>query len=104
MESEVAETLLSVPGIRIERIVSQGQASPDGYWYDQDEAEWVMLLAGNARLTIDGEDGERALGPGDAIHLPSHCRHRVTWTDPATPTVWLAVFFDDSANGSPDAP
>ncbi len=89
---EVADTLLAAPGVRIERIVSQGQASPPGFWYDQGQAEWVLLLAGAARLRFADEAQERVLGPGDWVHIAAHRRHRVEWTDPATPTVWLAVF------------
>lgn len=93
-ETEVTEALLAGRGVRVERIVSCGQVSPEGFWYDQTEAEWVVVLSGQARLTIEGEADERSLGPGDAIFLPSHCRHRVTWTDPEAPTVWLAIFLD----------
>jgi len=89
---EVAETLLTAPGVRIERIVSLGQASPPGFWYDQDEAEWVLLLAGAARLRFADETEDRMLGPGDRVHIAAHRRHRVAWTDPNVPTVWLAVF------------
>jgi len=89
---EVSETILAAPGLRIERLVSQGQASPPGFWYDQPEAEWVLLLAGAARLRFADEDEDRALGPGDWVHIAAHRRHRVAWTDPEHPTVWLAVF------------
>ena len=92
---EVAEAIVARPGLRIERIVSQGQASPPGFWYDQAEAEWVLLLAGAARLRFSDEDGDRMLGPGDWVHIAAHRRHRVQWTDPTTPTVWLAVFHGD---------
>ncbi len=78
--------------LRVERIVSQGQASPPGFWYDQDEAEWVLLLAGAARLRFADEPQDRLLGPGDHVHIAPRRRHRVEWTDPAAPTVWLAVF------------
>ena len=89
---EIAETFASGRGVRIERLVSHGQASPDGFWYDQDEAEFVVLLAGAARLRFaDGET--RSLEPGDWIDIPAHRRHRVEWTDPERPTVWLAVFY-----------
>jgi len=27
------------------------------------------------------------------VDLPAKCRHRVDWTDPDEPTVWLAVFY-----------
>ena len=92
--SEITEALLCARGVRLERIVSQGQVSPPGYWYDQDEAEWVIVLNGSARLAIAGERDDRLLREGDAIFLPAHCRHRVTWTDPHVPTVWLALFID----------
>jgi cupin 2 domain-containing protein len=94
-DAEVIETLLRGQGVRIERIQSFGHASPEGFWYDQDEAEWVVVLSGRARLAIEDEGDERALGAGDAVFLPAHCRHRVTWTDPDQPTVWLAIFIDE---------
>lgn len=89
---EVSEILLAAPGLRIERIVSHGQASPPGFRYDQPEREWVLVLAGRARLRFADESDERALGPGDWLDIAAHRRHRVEWTDPAQPTVWLAVF------------
>jgi cupin 2 domain-containing protein len=91
---EVTEALLSAHGVRLQRIVSQGQVSPPDYWYDQDEAEWVFVLNGSARLAIAGEHDDRLLREGDSIFLPAHCRHRVTWTDTDVPTVWLALFID----------
>ncbi len=89
---EVADTILALPGLRIERIVSQGQASPPGFWDDQPQAEWVLLLAGAARLRFADEEADRVLGPGDGVHIAAHRRHRVAWTDPLQPTIWLAVF------------
>lgn len=89
---EVTDAILAAPGLRIERIVSQGQASPSGFWYDQPQAEWVLLLKGAARLRFADEPQERLLGPGDCLHIAAHRRHRVEWTDSAQPTVWLAVF------------
>jgi cupin 2 domain-containing protein len=88
---EVYTELLAQPGLRIERIVSCGQASPPEFWYDQAEGEWVVLLEGEARLLIEGEPEVRTLSPGDWIHLPPHCRHRVEWTPPDRKTIWLAV-------------
>ena len=92
LDAEEITDLLRAPGVRLERIVSTGQASPPGYWYDQEEVEWVMVLKGAARLEIEGEAEDRVLGPGDHLTLPAHCRHRVSWTDPDQPTVWLALF------------
>ena len=93
---EVTSDLVSAQGMRLERIVSHGQASPADFWYDQEEAEWVIVLSGSARLVIEGEIEERTLSVGDAVFLPAHCRHRVAWTDPDSPTVWLALFIDQN--------
>lgn len=89
---ELLETLVSGPAARIERIVSTGQASPPGFWYDQDEDEFVLLLTGAAGVRIEGERDTRRMAPGQWLHLPAHCRHRVEWTQADPPTVWLAVF------------
>lgn len=94
-EEELLTTLAERPGLRIERIVSTGQASPPGFWYDQDWGEWVVLLSGAARLRFAEEDEARCLAPGDWVDIPPHCRHRVEWTDPDQPTVWLAVHYRD---------
>ncbi len=91
--AEIVEVLLSRPGVRVERIVSRGQASPPGFWYDQDEGEWVVLLAGAAQLRFADEPEPRRLSPGDWLDIAPHRPHRVDWTDPATPTLWLAVFY-----------
>ena len=91
---EVVTALLTRPGLRIERIVSHGHASPAGFWYDQPQAEWVLVLAGAARVAFEGEAGARELGVGDTIEIAAHRRHRVEWTDPSQPTVWLAIHFD----------
>src|SRR5260370_28675422 len=79
---EVSDPVLAAPGLRIERIVSLGQTSPPGFWYDQTEAEWVLLLAGAARLRFADEEEERALGPADWVHIAAHRRHRVAWPHP----------------------
>ena len=89
---EAVTVLLQRPGLRLERIVSHGQASPPGFWYDQAEGEWVLLVRGRARLRLAGEDADRTLSPGDHIYLAPHLKHRVTWTAPGEPTVWLALF------------
>lgn len=56
-------TLFERAGVRIERIVSTGQSSPPGFWYDQDSFEWVALLAGAARLRFADEAQERICNP-----------------------------------------
>ena len=68
-----------------------GQVTAEGDWYDQDSDEWVLLVSGQARLRIEGEAEDRELAEGDWILLPAHCRHRVTWTRAAPPTLWIAV-------------
>ena len=92
---EIFETIVEREGVRIERIVSHGQATPEGEWYDQEWDEWVLVLAGQAGLLIEGEAEPRLLGPGDYIDLPARCRHRVVWTAPDEPTVWLAVHWGE---------
>jgi cupin 2 domain-containing protein len=93
LAAEQMTELLASENVRIERIVSTGQASPPGFWYDQDWAEWVLLLAGSAGVLIEGEAAARTMRPGDYLHIPAHRRHRVAWTDAAHPTVWLAVHY-----------
>ena len=94
---EQFDDLLARPGVRILRIVSNGQASPDGEWYDQDSDEWVAVLRGRAGVLIEGEAEARELGPGEYLFLPAHSRHRVAWTSPDEATVWLAVYIDPPA-------
>ncbi len=97
-QDEVTETLEENEHVRIERIVSGGHSSPPGFWYDQDEHEWVMLLHGEARLLFEGDTEPLLLKPGDHVNIPAHRRHRVEWTTPHEPTVWLAVFSRDSTS------
>jgi cupin 2 domain-containing protein len=91
LPDELVQTLLSSADVRIERIVSHGHASPDGFWYDQPRHEFVVLLCGAARLRF--EDGEVEMRPGSYLDVLAHRRHRVEWTDPTQPTVWLAVHY-----------
>jgi cupin 2 domain-containing protein len=85
--------LLSRPHLRIERIVSNGHASPEGFWYDQEHAEWVVVLSGEARVVFENEASPRLLRRGDFLDIAAHRRHRVEWTHPHEPTVWLAVHY-----------
>ena len=94
---ELVTELLSKEGVRIERIVSFGQGSPDGFWYDQKENEWVLLLEGSATLCF--EEGDLVdLAPGDYLSIPFGKRHRVEKTDPSRRTIWLAIFCPPSPN------
>lgn len=90
---EIFTTLAESQGARVERIVSTGQSSPPGFWYDQDWTEWVLILAGSAGLLLDGDSAPRVLLPGDYLEIPARKRHRVEWTDARQPTIWLAVHF-----------
>jgi cupin 2 domain-containing protein len=91
---ERIEVLAEGRTTRIERIVSHGQATPPGFWFDQDQAEWVMVLQGEAVLRIEGLAEPLRLQVGDQRFIPAHQKHRVEWTIPDGPTVWLAVFFE----------
>ena len=92
LPAEKIDVLLETPGMRLERIVSTGHVTPPGQWYDQDRDEWVVVLRGRARVRIEGEAEDRRLSVGDHLLLRAHVRHRVEWTDPAEPTIWLALF------------
>jgi len=90
---EVITTLVRNDSLIIERIVSLGQATPEGKWLQQDTHEWVVLIQGAAKLLFEGEKKVRYMQPGDWCEIPSQCRHRVEWTDPSQNTIWLAVHY-----------
>jgi cupin 2 domain-containing protein len=98
-EAELVEVLAQGRGVRIERIVSTGQASPPGSWYDQPDDEFVVLLTGAAVLRFEDGDRRLDLAPGDWIEIPAHVRHRVESTQADPPTVWLAIH---TPHGLPD--
>ena len=91
---ELFEKIVDAPHLKIERIVSLGHSSPEDFWYDQDNNEWVILLKGSAALLFEGENTPVKLLPGDYITIPAHVKHRVEWTDPVQETVWLAVHYE----------
>jgi cupin 2 domain-containing protein len=101
-EQEQFENLLIRPGVKLERIVSNGQATPKGEWYDQAWDEWVMILQGEAELLLElGKNQEirqekRIMTVGDSILIPAHCRHRVEWTSNKGPTIWLALHLGEA--------
>jgi cupin 2 domain-containing protein len=93
LPAEVFEVLLETPGFRLERIVSDGQATPPGEWLDQENDEWVLLLKGGAGLRFADEPQTRAVRPGDALRIPARLRHRVEWTERGVKTIWLALHY-----------
>lgn len=93
LPEELFETLAEHGQVRIERIVSRGHASPEDFWYDQEQHEFIVVVAGSARLHIEGEPEPRELTVGDYLNIPAHQKHRVDATDASEPTIWLAVFY-----------
>ncbi len=93
LPDELAEIIVQHRHVRIERIVSRGHSSPDSFWYDQDENEFVLLISGEAKLLFEGRDTPVRMKPGDYMVISAHTRHRVEWTSPDEDTVWLAVFY-----------
>ena len=93
LPEELFQTLLTSPAFRVERIISHGHASPPGFWYDQEQAEWVLLLSGAARLRFEDDPDPVPMVPGSYLNIPAHRRHRVDWTDPDQVTVWLAIHY-----------
>lgn len=96
MPTEITDQLAASANgsTRIERIVSDGQQSPPGFWYDQDQTEWVLLLQGEATLRFEADNQLQTLHPGDHLTIAAHTRHRIEATSDSSPTIWLAVFFD----------
>ena len=92
MPKEIVKTLICAGDVRIERIISHGHASAADFWYDQPEHEWVIVLKGAARLQF--EDGMVEMKGGDFINIPAFKKHRVDWTTPDEPTVWLGVWYN----------
>ena len=79
LPDELCDTLLNVAGLRLERIVSHGHSCPEGFWYDQEESKWVLLIEGSARLQFEGEEPFQ-MTPGSFVNIPARKRHRVDWT------------------------
>ena len=91
LPTELVQALIHAANVRIERIISHGHISPDGFWYDQYEHEWVIVLKGAAKLRF--EDAVIELKPGDFVNIPAYTKHRVEWTTSTEPTIWLAIFY-----------
>lgn len=91
MPEEIFSIIAKAEQVEIERIVSKGHRSPPGFWYDQDFDEWVLVLRGAAILRLAGSRRKIRLKAGDYLLIPAHKRHRVEWTHPKKPTIWLAI-------------
>ncbi|MCH8173734.1 MAG: cupin domain-containing protein [Proteobacteria bacterium] len=94
LDTEIFESIVENGSVKVERIISKGHASPAGGWYDQDQAEWVMILQGEAIICVE-DDRDYRLVVGSYLNIPAHTRHRVKWTIPETETIWLAVHYQD---------
>lgn len=92
LNEEIFEELVQSKDIKIERIISKGHVSPESGWYDQEQNEWVIVLKGEAIISFESEK-EVTLGVGDYLNVPAHTKHKVSWTDPDTETIWLAVHY-----------
>lgn len=89
-EDEVFETLFHGNNIRVERIISTGQTTPEDQWYDQDTDEWVVLLQGEARLCFENEE-DIFLRKGDYVLISARKRHKVSYTSTDPACIWLAI-------------
>lgn len=92
VDKEIFENLIESGSVKVERIISRGQASPPVGWYDQDQAEWVMILQGEAIICVE-DDEDYHLVAGGYLNIPAHTRHRVKWTSPEIETIWLAIHY-----------
>ncbi len=95
LPEELVTILAENSQVRIERIVSTGHASEKGFWYEQEEHEWVIVLKGEAEILFDNGES-KIMQPGDHQLIPAHQKHRVKWTSDKEPTVWLAVFYSQT--------
>jgi cupin 2 domain-containing protein len=91
LPQEITESLLETENLKVERILSNGQCSAPGFWYDQEQNEWVLLVKGAAKLQFESDSVH--LQPGDYLNIPAHVKHRVEWTTADEETIWLAIFY-----------
>ena len=101
LPSELVTILLDAANVRIERIISHGHTTPEAFWYDQDQHEWVVVLKGAARLRFEDEEKPVEMKAGDFINIPAQKKHRVEWTAPDEPTIWLAVHYKETERFDP---
>jgi cupin 2 domain-containing protein len=93
LPEEIFDTICSTENVKIERIISRGHASPEGFWYDQESNEFILVVRGSAGLKIESEENIVVLRSGDYLNIGAHVKHRVEWADPACETIWLAVYY-----------
>ncbi len=93
VKKEIFEPIIKNKKFKLERIISQGQCTPEGKWLEQKNNEWVVLLSGKAKLKFEYDRASYLMEAGDYIHIPKGKRHRVEWTDPNKKTVWLALHY-----------
>ena len=91
LREEIFDTICLTESVKIERIVSRGHASPEGFWFDQAWNEFILIVRGSAGLKIENEDDIIVLKAGDYLNISAHVKHRVEWTDPKCETIWFAV-------------
>lgn len=87
---ELFESLFFNERILIERIISTGQITPLGEYYNQARDEWVILLQGEAELSYEDNSRIKLLA-GDYLFIPAGQKHRVDYTSITPPCIWLAV-------------
>ena len=92
LQEELFEDIISNDGIKIQRIVSQGDTTPEGEWYDQESDEWVIVLQGKATISFENED-DITLIVGEYLNIPAYKKHRVSWTSETEQTIWIAVHY-----------
>ena len=92
LDVELIDVLVQTEHVKLERIISKGHRSPDSGWYDQLHNEWVVVLKGEARIVFEN-DQELSLKAGSYLDIPAHTKHKVSWTNPQTETVWLAIHY-----------
>lgn len=95
---EIIETIIKTNQFKIERIISGGESTEKGKWYDQAADEWVILLKGSAGLLFEGDNKEIVMKPGDHVNIPARQKHRVEWTDANEETIWLAIHYQNDTS------
>lgn len=92
IDDEVFTELACSNSVTIERIVSNGQASPESGWFDQEKNEWVIVLSGEAEIAFEDNNSVK-LSAGNYLNIPAHQKHKVLRTSDEVQTVWLAIHY-----------